>query len=139
MASHSFKIYKIYIYPCLVTHKHPQRSSTIFQLKLSETYSPFVPFFRESELRHGRTAMLAVVGYIVADLVRIPGDMYSFAAVPRAVDAHDALLTSGPMIQLAAYISIFDIMFTAPAIGAMNAGEREAGGTCLVCDNCARW
>lgn len=74
--------------------------------------------------------MLAVVGYIVADLVRIPGDMYSFAAVPHAVDAHDALLTSGPMIQLAAYISLFDIIITAPAIGATNAGEREAGGTC---------
>lgn len=73
--------------------------------------------------------MLAVVGYIAADLVRIPGDMYSFAAVPRAVDAHDALLTSGPMIQLFAYISLFDIMFTAPAIGAMNDGDREAGGT----------
>ena len=73
--------------------------------------------------------MLAVVGYIVADLVRIPGDMYSFAAVPHAVDAHDALLTSGPMIQLAAYISLFDIIITAPAIGATNAGEREAGGT----------
>ena len=76
--------------------------------------------------------MLAVVGYIVADLVRIPGDMYSFAAVPHAVDAHDALLTSGPMIQLAAYISLFDIIITAPAIGATNAGEREAGGTCHI-------
>ena len=74
--------------------------------------------------------MLAVVGYIVADLARIPGDMYSFAAVPHAVDAHDALLTSGPMIQLAAYVSLFDIIITAPAIGAMNDGEREAGGTC---------
>jgi hypothetical protein len=72
--------------------------------------------------------MLAVVGYIVADVARIPGDMYSFEAVPHAVDAHNALLTSGPMIQLAAYISLFDIIFTAPAIGAMNAGEREAGG-----------
>jgi hypothetical protein len=26
-------------------------------LKLSETYQPFLPWFRESELRHGRTAV----------------------------------------------------------------------------------
>jgi hypothetical protein len=72
--------------------------------------------------------MLAVVGYIVADTVRIPGEMYSFAAVPHAVDAHNALLTTGPMIQLFGYIALFDMIFTAPAIGAMNDGDREAGG-----------
>jgi Chlorophyll A-B binding protein len=38
-------------------------------LKLSETYEPLLPWFRESELRHGRTAMLAVVGFIVQDFV----------------------------------------------------------------------
>jgi hypothetical protein len=97
------------------------------QLNLSETYSPFVPFFRESELRHGRTAMLAVVGYAVADLVRIPGELYSFAAVPHAVDAHDALLKSGPMYQLLLWIGLFDLLITAPAIGATSAGERDAG------------
>jgi hypothetical protein len=52
------------------------------------------------------------------------------------VDAHDALLTSGPMIQLAAYISLFDIIITAPAIGATNAGEREAGGTSETATRC---
>jgi hypothetical protein len=97
------------------------------QLKLSETYYPLVPFFRESELRHGRTAMLAVVGYIVPDFFRIPGDTYSFAAVEKTVDAHDALIV-GPMHQLLLWISLWDIVITFPAIKAMNDGEREPGG-----------
>jgi len=86
-----------------------------------------VPFFRESELRHGRTAMLAVLGYIVPDFVRIPGEAYSFEAVPKTVDAHDALLV-GPMHQLLLWISLWDILITFPAIQAMNKGEREPGG-----------
>jgi hypothetical protein len=95
-------------------------------LKLSETYSPWQGFFREAELRHGRTAMLAVVGFIATDFVRIPGEAYSFASVPNTVDAHNALLV-GPMHQLLLWISLWDIVITAPAIQAMNDGEREAG------------
>lgn len=95
-------------------------------LGLSETYAPLVPFFRESEIRHGRTAMLAVTGFIVADFVRIPGDAYSFAAVPKVVDAHDALL-QGPMHQLLLWISLWDIVITYPSIQATMKGEREPG------------
>jgi Chlorophyll A-B binding protein len=98
-------------------------------LKLSETYEPFVGWFRESELRHGRTAMLAVMGFIATDFVRIPGDMYSFAAIPNTIDAHDALLKTGPMYQLLLWIGLFDVVITAPAIQAMGEGEREPGGT----------
>jgi Chlorophyll A-B binding protein len=97
-------------------------------LSLSETYEPFLPFFRESELRHGRTAMLAVVGFVAPDFVRIPGDMYSFQAVPKAADAHDVLMGKGPMGQLLLWIGLFDIVVTAPAIVATMQGEREPGG-----------
>eukprot|EP00980_Cylindrotheca_fusiformis_P027983 scaffold22575_cov141-Cylindrotheca_fusiformis.AAC.14 len=96
-------------------------------LNLSETYSPFLPFFRESELRHGRTAMLAVVGFIATDFFRIPGEMYSFENIPKTVDAHDALLKNGPMYQLLLWIGLFDLIITAPAIVATMQGEREAG------------
>lgn len=96
-------------------------------LKLSETYSPFVPWFRETELRHGRTAMIAVLGFIATDYMRIPGDMYSFEAIPKTIDAHDALLKSGPMYQIALWIGLFDILITAPACQAMGEGEREPG------------
>jgi hypothetical protein len=97
-------------------------------LKLSETYEPFQGWFRETELRHGRTAMLAVMGFIATDYARIPGEMYSFDAIPKTIDAHDALLKSGPMYQLVLWIGLFDLLVTAPACQAMGEGEREAGG-----------
>lgn len=85
-----------------------------------------MPFFREAELRNGRTAMLAVAGFVAADFVRIPGEAYSFAAVPQVAGAHDALPES--MIQIFAWIALFDITCTAPAVSATLRGEREAGG-----------
>ncbi len=96
-------------------------------LKLSETYEPFQGWFREAELRHGRTAMLAVLGFVATDFFRIPGEMYSFEAIPKTIDAHDALLKTGPMYQLALWIGLFDLIVTAPAVQAMGNGEREAG------------
>jgi len=97
-------------------------------LNLSETYEPFQAFFREAELRHGRTAMLAVLGFWATDFVRIPGEMYSFEAIPKTVDAHDILVGAGPMQQLLLWIGLFDLIITAPSIQAMGQGEREAGG-----------
>ena len=98
-------------------------------MKLSETYEPFLPWFRESELRHGRTAMLAVLGFIATDFVRLPGEMYSFASIPKTVDAHDILVEKGPMVQLLMWIGLFDLIITAPACAATMKGEREPGGT----------
>jgi len=96
-------------------------------LKLSETYAPFLPFFKESEIRHGRTAMLAVVGFIVEDFVRLPGDLYSFESIPKTVDAHDYLMDKGPMGQLLLWIGLWDLIVTGPAISASMKGEREPG------------
>lgn len=95
-------------------------------LGLAETYSPFVPFFREAETRHGRTAMLAVLGFVTTDFVRIPGDAYSFEAIPKTVDAHNALL-EGPMHQLLLWIGLFDLLISIPAVQATMNGERDAG------------
>ena len=89
-----------------------------------------MPWFRECEIRHGRTAMLAVVGFIATDFVRIPGEMYSFEAIPKTIDAHDALLKTGPMYQLLLFIGLFDLVITAPAAVAASKGEREPGGKC---------
>jgi len=97
-------------------------------LNLSETYAPFQAFFREAELRHCRTAMLAVVGFVATDFVRLPGQMYSFENVPSSAVAHDILVPLGPMQQLLLWISLFDIVVTFPSIQAMNKGEREPGG-----------
>lgn len=70
--------------------------------------------------------MLAVTGWIAADFVRVPGEAYSFSAVPQVAGAHDAM--PDIMQQLFFWIALFDICITAPAIGAMNKGEREPGG-----------
>ena len=99
-------------------------------LGLSETYAPLVPYFRESELRHGRTAMLAVVGWITTDFVRIPGDMYSFEHIPASKDAHDILIADGPMVQLLMWIGLWELIVQGPAISATMNGEREPGGKC---------
>lgn len=72
--------------------------------------------------------MLAVVGFIATDFVRLPGEYYSFEAVPKTADAHDALFASGPMWNLLLWIGLFDLVVTAPAVQAMGQGEREAGG-----------
>jgi hypothetical protein len=95
-------------------------------LGLSETYSPLVPFFREAEIRHGRTARRAGGGFIATDCVRIPGDAYSFEAIPKTVDAHNILL-EGPMHQLLLFIGLFDAVITIPAVQATMKGERDAG------------
>lgn len=96
-------------------------------LRLAETYSPFLPWFKECELRHGRTAMLAVLGFVSTDFFRLPGEMYSFEAIPKTIDAHDALLKTGPMYQLLLWIGLFDIVITAPAAIAAQNGQREPG------------
>jgi len=71
--------------------------------------------------------MLAVLGFIATDFVRLPGDMYSFESIPRTIDAHDALLKTGPMYQLALWIGLWDLIVTIPACQAMGQGVREPG------------
>ena len=75
-----------------------------------------------------KIAMLAVLGFIATDFVRLPGDMYSFESIPRTIDAHDALLKTGPMYQLALWIGLWDLIVTIPACQAMGQGVREPGG-----------
>lgn len=96
-------------------------------LGLATSYPNLVPWFRECELRHGRTAMIAVLGFIATDYLRIPGEMYSFEAIPKTIDAHDILLKSGPMYQLALWIGLWDVIITGPAAAAMTDGTGKDG------------
>lgn len=64
----------------------PLGFSTIFPAK----------FMRESELKHGRVAMLAVVGWLVSELVHVPGPAYMSE---NPVDAM-AAVGPGPMLQI---------------------------------------
>eukprot|EP00930_Biecheleria_cincta_P084424 TRINITY_DN738_c0_g1_i3.p1 TRINITY_DN738_c0_g1~~TRINITY_DN738_c0_g1_i3.p1 ORF type:complete len:303 (+),score=57.02 TRINITY_DN738_c0_g1_i3:44-910(+) len=72
-------------------------------LCLSERWPEHLPWYREAELKHGRVAMLAYVGLIVPDMVRIPVEPLDNPALDF-VNAHKMLigpgLGEGPMWNL---------------------------------------
>ena len=84
----------------------------------------WVPWFREAELKHGRAAMLACLGFVVPEFIRIPGEAYSFEAIPNVIDAHDALPDS--MIQIFAWISFLETCSWG-ALANMNEFDRKPG------------
>ena len=65
-------------------------------LKFSEKSPEWVPFFREAELKHGRIAMLATLGWIGADFVKLPGDIHQVSSF----EAHDVAVKSGALLQV---------------------------------------
>ena len=79
---------------------------------------------REVEIKHGRVAMLATLGFVVPEFVRIPGEQFSFEAIPKVIDAHDALPQS--MIQIFGWISFLEAC-TFPALANMNNYDRRPG------------
>lgn len=68
--------------------------------------------------------MLAVVGFVVPEFIRVPGDAYSFEAIPKVLDAHDALPQS--MIQIFGWISFLEACSWA-AVANMNEYDRVPG------------
>lgn len=55
-----------------------------------------VEWMRESEVKHGRYAMLAVLGWVAVDAgLRFPGD--AFAAIPNSLAAHNMAVENGSM------------------------------------------
>eukprot|EP01031_Cornospumella_fuschlensis_P033685 gene33685-40750_t len=91
-------------------------------LKLSEKSPEWVPFFREAEIKHGRIAMLATLGYIVADFVKLPGEVHQVSSLA----AHDAAVKSGAMIQILFWTSLLEII-SVPAVLALGKGDRQPG------------
>lgn len=81
-------------------------------------------WFREAELKHGRVSMLAVLGFVVPEFVRVPGEQFSFEAIPRVIDAHDKLPQS--MIQIFGWISFLEACSWA-ALANMNEFDRKPG------------
>jgi hypothetical protein len=69
-------------------------------------------------------AMLAFLGLTVPEFVRIPGAAYSFDAIPRVLEAHDALPDS--MSQIFAWISFAEASSWA-ALANMKEFDRKPG------------
>lgn len=65
-------------------------------LNLAEKSPDWVPFFREAELKHCRIAMLATLGWIVADFLHLPGDVHAVSSL----QAHNVAVQSGAMVQI---------------------------------------
>eukprot|EP00956_Cyclotella_meneghiniana_P010897 scaffold15236_cov75-Cyclotella_meneghiniana.AAC.8 len=94
-------------------------------LGLSERAPEWLNWFREAELKHGRQAMLGVVGLVVPEFIRVPGEQFSFEAIPKVIDAHDALLDTS-MKQILLWISLWEAMCI-PALANMNEFDRSPG------------
>jgi len=76
-------------------------------------------FFREAELKHGRIAMLATLGWIFTDVVyKLPGDAHAVSSVA----AHDAAVQSGALVQILLWTSLLEII-SIPAVNALKTGR----------------
>lgn len=62
--------------------------------ELSSRYPEQLPWFREAELKHGRVAMLACVGLVAPDFLRLPDATFSDPGLD-AVTAHSKLIGPG--------------------------------------------
>jgi len=103
----------------------PSRTSKNFDpVGFAERSPESLLWFREAELKHGRVSMLAVLGFVVPEFVRVPGEQFSFEAIPRVIDAHDKLPQS--MIQIFGWISFLEACSWA-ALANMNEFDRKPG------------
>ncbi|KAL3776012.1 hypothetical protein ACHAW5_007094 [Stephanodiscus triporus] len=91
----------------------------------SERAPEWLNWFREAELKHGRQAMLATVGLVVPEFVRIPGEQFSFESIPNVLDAHDALIGTS-MKQILLWVSFAEVC-TLAALSNMNEYDRAPG------------
>ena len=83
--------------------------------------------YRTAELKHGRVAQLAVIGYIAPELFRWPGDIapgISFASIPNGVAAIDAIPSLGwaQMIFLIGAVDYWGVL------GSFPSGQKEGTG-----------
>mmetsp|Transcript_13158 Transcript_13158/g.20522 ORF Transcript_13158/g.20522 Transcript_13158/m.20522 type:complete len:206 (-) Transcript_13158:408-1025(-) len=90
----------------------------------TERAPEWLPWFREAELKHGRAAMLATVGFVVPEFMRIPGEQFSFESIPNVIQAHDALPDS--MIQIFGWISFLEAV-SMPALAGLGKYDRRPG------------
>jgi hypothetical protein len=83
--------------------------------------------YRAAELKHGRVSMLAVVGYVVQEVARFPGEIapgLKFADIPNGVAAINTIPALGWM-QMFFLIGAVDYY---GFLGNFDAGKNPVGG-----------
>ena len=80
-------------------------STSLTPLNLAEKYPENLAWFREAELKHGRVAMLAFLGFIVPDAFRIPIEPLTDTSLDM-VNAHNKLI--GPGLGEGTYVVVDD-------------------------------
>merc|ERR1719188_230977 len=66
-----------------------------------------VYYMREAELKHGRVAMLATVGWIATDLgMRFPGEQFQNVST---IEAHNKMVEAGIMGPFLATIGVYEV------------------------------
>merc|ERR1719346_609945 len=103
-------------------------------LGISERCPQFLPWFREAELKHGRICMLAWVGLVVPEIVRIPGPDPCYKS--NIVDAHANCVGAdelGPLFQVFLWCGVIEMLTSFPkytsreGLTLLNAGDFRLG------------
>jgi len=79
-------------------------------LELSKCFPEHLPWYREAELKHGRLAMLAFVGFIGQDSFRFPVEPCNDPSI-TILNAHSKLITGlgqGPMWWLLLVVGVLE-------------------------------
>lgn len=80
--------------------------------------------YRTAELKHGRVAMLGVIGYIVPEIYKFPGDIapgVSFSSIPNGIAAIEAVPALG-------WMQMFFLIGAVDYYGFLILGDTEGKG-----------
>lgn len=81
-------------------------------------------WLREAEIKHGRIAQLAVVGFAATDLgFRLPGEVHQVSSIL----AHDAALKYGAMQQLFLWITVAEVVSAVGVFQMLDGSGRQPG------------
>lgn len=82
-----------------------------------------IKWLQEAEIKHARTAMLGVLGWVVADFVKLPGDIHQISNI----EAHDVFVKNGAFGQVFITIAILEAV-SLKAIKEMREGSGRLPG-----------
>lgn len=91
-------------------------------LRISD-YIP-VDYLRESEIKHGRIAMLAAVGYITTDLGVV---LHPLGSGLTSATAHDTLVSKGVMGNALLWVGVFEMVSYIGVAEMLQGSGREPG------------